>query len=90
MPLLDIILEGDGALRGRDVSRMKVADNSKPLTLVLLNGGMESGMHSVSFYIEMPDGSSVFAETSLALFFGAADAFRGRLQYEEAQRGRHN
>jgi chloramphenicol 3-O-phosphotransferase len=90
MPLLNIILEGDGALRDRDVSRMKIADNAKPITLVLLNGGMESGKHSVSLYIEMPDGSSVFAETSLALFEQAAAAFRGRLQYEEAQRARHN
>lgn len=90
MPELHIILDGDGALRDRDVNRMHIADNAKPITAILLKGGMASGEHSVSLVIELVDGTSVFAETSLALFLSAADAFRGRLAYEEAQRGRSN
>ena len=43
-----------------------------------LSGGMESGKPSVGLTIEMPDGSMVFAETSLLMLQTIAAAMKGR------------
>jgi hypothetical protein len=41
-----------------------------------LKEGMQSGLPSVAFIIELKNGEYVFAQTSLRLFLTAADAFR--------------
>ncbi len=46
----------------------------------ILEGGMESGATSVSFYIVLPDGTKVLAETSAAIFNGMAGALIGAEQ----------
>ncbi len=43
-----------------------------------LPDGTTGGKPTVALRIDLPDGSSVVAETTLALFLSAADALRGR------------
>jgi hypothetical protein len=43
-----------------------------------LEGGMGSGAPSIALRIDLPDGRSVVAETSLALFLTCADGLRAR------------
>lgn len=52
-----------------------VVEAKKDISVGLLKHGMQSGKSSVSFMFELPDGTVVFAETSLALFQAAARAF---------------
>lgn len=51
---------------------------TEPIGVTALAGGMMSGAPSVAFRIKLPDGKYVIAETSLALFFTAADAMKIR------------
>lgn len=46
----------------------------------VLEQGMQSGRASVAFVIQLPDGSTVFAETSARLFLSLAAITRGALQ----------
>jgi hypothetical protein len=41
-------------------------------------GGMSSGAPSVAFRFELADGTTIVAETSLALFLTAGDAMKAR------------
>jgi hypothetical protein len=43
-----------------------------------LAGGMKSGAASVMVRVDLPNGETVLAETSLALFLSAADALKAR------------
>lgn len=72
---LTIVLEGDGAFG--DVPREKLA-HGQLQRVCALSGGMESGKPSVALLVATDDGKYVLAETSMALFLGAADAFRAR------------
>ena len=45
-----------------------------PLKVLVLDKGMASGRPSVAFRIDLPDGTSVVAETSARLFCTAANA----------------
>lgn len=45
-----------------------------PLKVIVLDKGMASGRPSVAFRIDLPDGTSVIAETSARLFCTAANA----------------
>lgn len=73
---LDIHMIADGMLKGRDPKSIIEAD--KNIAIGVLPGGMQSGRHSVSFGFELPDGRTVFAETSYALFMACAKAFAAR------------
>lgn len=77
MPRMDIILDGDGAFA--DVPPEKFAHTTEPIRVAILNGGMQSGKPSVAIGVFLPNnGGCVMAETSLALFLSAADAFKAR------------
>ncbi len=76
MPMIKIVLDGDGALADRDPA--KLLELEGPITVSGLPGGMQSGKPSVAFWFDLPDGRTVFAQTSMALFLAAARAFRGR------------
>lgn len=78
MPVLSLHLRGDGAfgqLRAAHGDPV-VASNDSPIHVATLDSGMVRGKPSIAFGIVLPDGRWVFAETSLALFLVAADAFR--------------
>lgn len=75
MPEMKIHLSGDGAWPDMASKEIIQVEN---LEVAALEGGMQSGQPSVAFRIDLPDGRVVFAETSMRLFLGAADAFRAR------------
>lgn len=76
MPAMNLILHGDGAFNGRDPANIIHVQSA--FDVVYLDGGMESGKPSVAFGLELPDGTFVVAETSLALFVAAARAMQAR------------
>lgn len=55
-----------------------LGNNAKPIQVTGLDGGMVSGNPSVAIRLDLPDGKTVIAETSLALFLTAADALKSR------------
>lgn len=57
-------------------------------TFAILEKGMKSGKTSVSFHIELPDGTNVIAQTSAAIFDGMAGALKGaELRFSDLQKG---
>lgn len=77
MPMLSIILNGDGAFA--HVPPEKLGHTTEPITVAALEGGMASGKPSICIGMFLPnDGGCVVGETSLALFLAAADAFKAR------------
>lgn len=77
MPALNIVFDATGMLN--DVPAEKIAHTTETIRVGVLEAGMESGKPSVALGIFLPNnGGCVLAETSLALFLSAADAFRAR------------
>lgn len=75
MPKMTIDLNGDGCWPDIDPGNIVPAEVDG---VAALSGGMTSGLPSVSFRINLPDGRVVIAQTSMRLFLAAADAFRVR------------
>ena len=79
MTQMKIVLDGDNSfpeLQGKKIHRANVD------AVTALKGGMTGGRTSVAFIIHLPDGSVVFAETSLALFQMANAAFAEKHGFE--------
>jgi hypothetical protein len=53
-----------------------------PVTVTALDRGMTSGKPSMAFIIPPPNGQTVLAETSMALFHAAAKAFAARYGWQ--------
>ena len=73
MLALKVILEGDGCWR--DLKGKEIIHVTEGIQLAMLKEGMKSGASSVAIRIDLPDGKTVMAETSLKLFIKAAAAF---------------
>lgn len=76
---LTVKLNGDGAwpdLAQADI--IHLGNDAPPIQLSALPGGMASGLPSVAIRIDLPDGRTVIAETSMRLFVSAADALAAR------------
>lgn len=76
---LTILLDGDGAaqdLHDRGLKMIHLAEDSPPIRVAYLSGGMAGGKPSVSLIFELPENQYVVAETSAALFVAAANAIR--------------
>jgi len=81
MPVLSVILDGDNCwpdIRTRQQDVIHLGNNAPPIQVACLTGGMTSGLPSVTFRIDLPDGKVVLAETSLRLFQIAAAAITAR------------
>ena len=83
MPTIVLKLNGDGAhpdLAGKIGTDQVVhlGNEAPPIQLSGLENGMSSGKPSVMIRLDLPDGRTVLAETSLALLLIAADAFKAR------------
>ena len=77
MPAITIILDGDGAFD--DVNPEKLGHTTETIRIAALDKGMASGKPSLAIGVFLPhNGGCVIAETSLALFLTAADAFKAR------------
>lgn len=75
-PTLHIILDGDQCwpeLVGR-----RVLDAGNEVYLAALPGGMSSGKTSITLRLTLSDGTTVLAQTSLALLNTATAAFNER------------
>jgi hypothetical protein len=55
-----------------------VANDAPPIKIAVLDGGMVSGRPSGAIRIDLPDGSSVVAETTARLFCSAGRAILAR------------
>ena len=77
MPALNIVLQEPAWPELREAGA-RDHHTTKAIGVTGLVGGMASGKPSVAFRIDLDDGSSVIAETSLALFLTAADAMKAR------------
>jgi len=73
---LEVILDGDGAWP--DLANKKIIRVTQGIQIAGLSRGMTSGAPSVSIRIDLPDGRTVIAETSLKLFVGAAEALKAK------------
>lgn len=80
MPMLNIILQGDGCWPDLESKGDGAIISVDSFAVALMPGGMASGKASVSIRIDLPDGRIIIAQTSQALFDGAARAFRARLE----------
>lgn len=82
MPAIDITILADDTERppwddaydGRTIHHLQEAT----WRIALLGGGMSSGLPSVALRLDLEDGSTVIAETSLAALTGVIAAARGR------------
>lgn len=76
---MTINLEGDNGwpdLRGKPV--VHLGNDAKPIQIAVLDGGMTSGRPSVALRFELPDGTTVIAETTARLFVTAARAIHAK------------
>ena len=85
MPTMRIILEepawpdlGDIEQRMHDGRVIWLGNGAHPIAIAALKGGMTSGKPSVAIRLDLPDGRTVIAETSLTLLLAAAETFRTR------------
>lgn len=78
MPEMTINLQGDNCWPDLQDKGFITADKNKPIQLATLPAGMVSGKPSVSIRMDLPDGTTVIGETSVALFQMAAAAMKGR------------
>lgn len=75
MIALDVFVDGDACWP--DLTERGFVEG-RWVGIAALSHGTVSGKPTVTVRIDLPDGQTVLAETTLALFQGAAAAFRGR------------
>lgn len=75
MVRLDVVLEEPAF---SDYSGKEIIHLTGTIRVACLEGGTVSGKPSVGLGFELPDGKVVLAETTLALFLTAADAFKAK------------
>lgn len=73
---LEIIVNMEGAGERLQLDLAHVVHVTSPMTIGGLARGMASGNASVMLLIQLPDGRTVAAETSLKLWLTAADMLR--------------
>lgn len=85
MPAINVFLEGDNCwpdLKKGDERIIHLGNDSPPIGIAALPGGMvPSRRTSLMFRLDLPDGTVVMAETSLALLENAVRAIRARHPY---------
>lgn len=79
MPVMKVVKDCEAdpwldleTLRNKGMLLTAMGPDTRPIRVGGLPRGMESGKTSVTIVIELPDGSAVLTETSLALFLNAA------------------
>ena len=71
--------EDNGAFKDyQDKTIIHLGNDAQPIRIAALGGGMTSGKPSIAIGLEIGNDTLVLAETSLALFLGAADVLRNR------------
>lgn len=77
MPALPIHIVGRGDPPPFAGTAHLMIDHVADVELVILEGGMQSGLSSVAIKLTRPDGTYVLGETSLRLMAGALGALLG-------------
>ena len=72
---LRVIVDGEGSMPNLSVDGVT---EGRLETVVALANGTLMGKPSIGFFIAMPDGSTVWTETTMSLFVAAARAFVAR------------
>jgi hypothetical protein len=73
MPHMIINLDGGGAWPDlNEKPYVYLEEDAPPIQLAVFAGGMKSGLPSVAFRFDLPDGTTVVAQTSARLFCTAA------------------
>lgn len=87
---MSIFMDGDGCWPDLGANEKEVKDRidqgkliwlgngAAPMQVALLDNGMQSGSPSVAIRLDLPDGKTVVAETTLKLFVSAARMFFSR------------
>ena len=75
MIVMGVVLDGEGCWP--DIQDNKII-RAVGLQVAALQGGMKGGAPSVAFRIDLEDGQTVIAETSLKLLLTASDLFRAK------------
>lgn len=78
---LTVNLGGDNAwpdLRDKGENLIWLSNGAPPIQIAVLDMGMKSGRPSCAIRIDMPDGKTVIAETSVRLLLVAAKAIESR------------
>jgi hypothetical protein len=83
MPVMDLVFNEPAwpdllERAGDDKVFLLMGQDSAPIKVTGLAGGMQSGKLSVALRIDLPNGGVVVTETSLALFLTAADGLKAR------------
>ena len=79
MPIIKLILEGDGAfsdLIGKEKS--DIIHRKAPFTVASLAKGMKSGHPTLAIRIDLPDNKVLIQETSVAAWLAVARALEGK------------
>lgn len=69
MPNLTLILDGDNCWP--DLQEKAYQESRAPIQVAVLPQGMASGKPSITFRLDLPDGSIAIAQTSVALLIAA-------------------
>ena len=83
MPALHMILREPAWPELANRAEGEVIHVTDDLQVTALAGGMESGATSVAIRIDLPDGRTVIAETSLALWIAAGRGMAARFPSPE-------
>lgn len=78
---MTLIMDSEGAwpeLQGKAKLVTLMGDAAPAMQVGVLPHGMTSGRPSVTFRLDLPDGTTVLAETSARLFCGAARAIMAK------------
>ena len=77
MPVIKLLLDGDGAFKDLVGREANVIHLTSPFTVAVLDGGMESGAPSLAIRLDLPDGRVVVQETSLGAWLMVTAGLRG-------------
>ena len=78
---LEIVMDGTGILK--DVPADKFIETRSKVTLAALPRGTAKGKPTIAIIFELPDGTTVMAQTTMALFHAAAKAFAARFGWQD-------
>lgn len=78
-PIMDIRLDGDNTFpEYKEKAEKGLIITTTTWHVTTLEGGMKSGLPSVAFFFDLPDGRVLFAESSLRAFLSLADVIRAK------------
>jgi len=78
MPVIKLILDGNGAFSDLKDRGDEVTHLTEPFTVAALARGMKSGHPSLAIRIDLPDGKVIIQKTSVAAWLTVSRALEGK------------